>query len=134
MNTSAGRCQDSIAIYFQSSDANYTLEFYKEKNSSKIHSDSSMKSVRSVTAQLPDTCGSPRKQNFCDQHWLQSVFKFSSRIQHCNCLKARYVPEPKYFACVQHFSTFFLLNWTLNRKSSNHSTSLLTPKIINRNH
>lgn len=49
MNTSAGRCQDSIAIYFQSNDANYTLEFYKEKNSSKIRSDSTMKFARSVT-------------------------------------------------------------------------------------
>lgn len=59
MNTSAGRCQDSIAIYFQNNDANYTLEFYKEKNSSKICSDSTMKFVRSVTDQLPDISGLP---------------------------------------------------------------------------
>lgn len=59
MNTSAGRCQDSTAIYFQSNDANYTLEFYKEKSSSKICSDSTMKSARSVTDQLPDISGLP---------------------------------------------------------------------------
>lgn len=57
MNTSAGRCQDSIAIYFQSNDANYTLEIYREKNSSKICSDSTMKFARSDTDRLPDISG-----------------------------------------------------------------------------
>lgn len=57
MNTSVGRCQESTAIYFQSNDANYTLEFYKEKSSSKMQSDSTMKFASSVTDQLPDRSG-----------------------------------------------------------------------------
>lgn len=67
MNTSAGRCQDSIAIYFQSNDANYTLEFYKEKSSSKICSDSTLKFVRSVTDWLPDLSAlASTTKNLCD--------------------------------------------------------------------
>lgn len=67
-----------------------------------------MKSARSVTDQLPDISGLPSATKSSTQCrvYLNLAMEFSLKKNHCFFL----FPQPEYFALMQHFSTFFLLN------------------------